>query len=713
MKRRAFIKTSSVVTSAFVIGFYLPSRSRANETPKQENSLKPNAFVEITLDNEINFIMSQVEMGQGTYTTLGMCIAEELNVNWEEINFKAAKVAPVYNSMFGPLMITGGSSSIRGKQLELRKIGAALNEMLIKAASKKWKVRTFDIETKNSKVFNKRTKESFTFGELVTDLAKIDIPKDPKIKDLKDCKIIGKPHARHPKEAWAKVTGKAEFGIDLRIEGMRYAAVLHPTVFGATIKSYDASKAQKRDGVLKIKQIPSGIAVIATHWWIAKEALSDIDVVWDKGNFANISTSDINKEYAQSMKKPGATMRKDGNAKKAFKQAHKVIEANYDFPFLAHAPMEPLGFLAHHEKNKATIWSSSQSQTLALGAAAKVLGIKSEEIVYNTPYLGSAFGRRGPINLDFVVEGLLVAKDEGYPIMTLWTREDDIKLGNYRPKYKNQVKIALDAKGDITALDAKIVSQSIFKGSVFEGSGYKNGVDSAQKEGLADHAYTIKNHDMQAYTMQSPIPVLWWRSVGHTQSAPTLEGIVDEAAFAAGIDPIKYRINMLTDQRFINLLEDVAKKSNWSNIKKEKNVGYGVAIVKSFNSICAQVAKVRVSGNDFKVEKVWCSVDCGFAFNPQNVENQMISSINFGISALKFSEITIKDGAAEQSNFYDYEVARISDAPDIEVSIINSGNNIGGIGGIGEPGVPPILAAVPNALFDATGKRYHSMPIKL
>ena len=710
MKRRDFIKTTSAVTSAFVIGFYLPSKSRADETPKKENSLKPNAFVEITSDNEINFIMGQVEMGQGTYTTLGMCIAEELNVNWEEINFKAAKVAPEYNSMFGPLMITGGSSSVRGKQLELRKIGAALNEMLITAASKKWKVRTFDIETKNSKVFNKRTKESFTFGELVADLSTIDIPKDPKIKDLKDCKIVGQPHPRHPKEAWSKVTGKAEFGIDLRIEGMKYAAVLHPSVFGATIKSYDASKAQKREGVLKIKQLPSGIAVIATHWWIAKEALNDISIVWDKGDFANISTSDMDKEYAQVMKEPGATMRKDGDTKKAFKEAHKVIEANYDFPFLAHAPMEPLGFLAHHEKSKATVWSSSQSQTLALGAAAKVLEIKPEDIIYNTPYLGSAFGRRVPINLDFIIEGLLVAKDEGYPIMTLWTREDDIKLGSYRPKYKNQVKVALDKKGDITAMNAKIVSQSIFKGSPFEGFGYQNGVDLAQKEGLSDHPYNIKNHDMQAYTMQSPIPVLWWRSVGHTQAAPTIEGIVDEAATAAGIDPIKYRINMITDQRFINLLEDVAKKSDWANRKKEKNVGYGVAILKSYNTICAQVAKVRVSGNDFHVEKVWCSVDCGFAFNPQNVENQMIGSINFGISALKYSEITIKDGAAEQSNFYDYEVARISDAPDIEVSIINSGNNIGGIG---EPGVPPILAAVPNALFDATGKRHHSMPIKL
>lgn len=709
MKRRDFLKTTTVATSAFVLGFYLPTKSRANDT-KQEKALQPNAFVEITADNNINFIIGQVEMGQGTYTTLAMCIAEELNVNWEEINFKAATVNPVYNSYFGPLMITGGSSSIIGKQLEMRTIGAAVNEMIISAAGKRWKIRDYDIYTKDSKVFNKKNKESFTFGELVADLSSMEIPKNPKIKDLKDCKFVGHPQPRHPKEAWAKVTGKAEFGIDIRVDGMKYAAVLHPTIFGAKIKSFDASKALKKDGVIKVKEIPTGIAVIAQYWWQAKEALSNIDVVWDEGTFANISEKDLDDEYNKVMQTTGASMRKDGDTKKAFKEASKIIEAEYNFPFLAHAPMEPLGFVAHHEKDKATIWSSAQSQTLTLGATTKVLGVKAENITYNTPYLGGAFGRRGSINLDFVLEGLFVAKDEEYPIMTLWTREDDIKMGNYRPKYKNKVKVALDTHGKIIGFEGKVASQSIFKGSVFEGFGYQNGVDAAQKEGLADHPYNIASHDIEAYTMESPIPVLWWRSVGHTQSAPTVEGIVDEAAFAAGVDPIEYRLKMLTDNRFINILKDVAKKSDWENRKKEKNIGYGVAIHESFGTVCAQVVKVRVSKDDFKVEKVWASVDCGFAFNPQNVENQIVGSINFGIAALKYSEITIKNGAATQNNFYDYVVSKISDAPDVVVSIINSGAKIGGIG---EPGVPPILAAVPNALFDATGKRYHSMPIKL
>ncbi|MGB5920264.1 molybdopterin cofactor-binding domain-containing protein [Arcobacter sp.] len=710
MKRRDFLKTTTAVSAAYVIGFYIPTKSRASETKKDEKALQPNAFVEITPDNNINFIIGQVEMGQGTYTTLAMCIAEELNVHWEDINFKPANIAPIYNSLFGPLMITGGSSSIYSKQLQMRTIGAAVNEMIISAAAKKWKVRAYDVYTKDSKVFNKKTKESMNFGDLVSDLSTMRVPTNPKIKELKDCKFVGKPHSRHPKEMWAKVTGKAEFGIDVRIPNMKYAAVYHPTVFGAKVKSFDASKALKKEGVIKVKQIPSGIAVIAEHWWIAKEALLDINVVWDKDEFKNTSDKELNEQYSKAMEKDGSSMRKDGDSKKAFASADKTIEAEYDFPFLAHAPMEPLGIVVHHEKDKATVWSSSQSQTMALGAITNVLGVKGENVTYHTPYLGGGFGRRGSINGDFVLDGAFVSKDEEFPIMTLWTREDDIKMGNYRPKYKNKVKVALDKHGDITAFDAKVASQSIFKGSPFEAFGFKNGVDGAQKEGLVDHPYDIDSHDMQAFTMDSPVPVLWWRSVGHTQSSPTVEGIVDEAAFAAGVDPIEYRINMLKDHRFINILKDVAEKANWKNRKKEKNVGYGVAIHESFGTICAQIAKVRVTKDDFKVEKVWASVDCGFAFNPQNVKNQISGSINFGIAALKYSEITITNGEALQNNFYDYTVSRISDSPEIEVNIINSGEKIGGIG---EPGVPPILAAVPNALFDATGKRYHSMPIKI
>lgn len=712
MERREFIKTTSVAASTFVIAMHIPQKARANAisaTPKQKE-LTPNAFVEIKADNTINFYIGQVEMGQNTYTTLAMCIAEELNVDWDEINIIGAPVTPAHNHVWGPFMLTGGSSSIIAKQDEFRKVGSALNSMLKEAAALKWKVRTYDVIAKDSKLINKRSKEEFLYGDLVSDLASIKVPSNPKIKDLKDCKIIGKGVKRHPKEAWAKVKGQAEFGIDVRVANMKYAAVLHPSVFGAKLKSFDASKALKRKGILKVKQLPNAVAVIAEKWYLAKEALGDIEVVWDEGENAKVSTKSLHKEYSSMMEKPGAVMKKEGDSAKAFKTAKNIIEAEFNFPFLAHAPMEPLNCVVHDRVDDATIWSSSQFQTLTRGAVAKALGKEADKVEYNTPYLGGAFGRRAPINLDYLMEATFVAKGEAWPIMTLWTREDDIKMGNYRPMYKNKAKVALDEHGNISAFDAKVVGQSIFKGTMFEGFGFKNGVDGAQSEGLSDHPYDIENSFMEGYISKVVPSVLWWRSVGHTQSSPFVESLVDMAAAEAKADPIAYRINMLSDIRHINLLKEVSKLANWEKRKKEKNVGYGVAIHKSFGSIVAQIAKVRILENDYKVEDVWCSVDCGFAFNPLNVENQMISGINFALAATKYSEITLENGAAVQSNFYDYEVARISDAPNIKVSIINSMEQIGGIG---EPGTPPMFAAVANAIFDASGKRYTSFPIKL
>ena len=705
--RRNFIKTSTIAASAFVFALHLPSKAKASETSTKP--LAPNAFIKISSDNTITFLMGQAEMGQGTYTTLAMCIAEELDVNWEEINIQAAQVDKIHYHAWVPLMLTGGSSSITTKHEILRKSGAALNIMLKIAAAQRWKIREFNVKTKDSKVINKQTKETFTYGEIVSDLSKIKVPTNPKIKDLKDSKILGKPYKRHNKEAWAKVKGEAIFGIDVRVPNMKYAAIIHPDVFGAKVKSFDSSKALKRDGVLVVKQIPSGIAIIASHWWIAKEAMKDVSVVWDEGEFKNISTNNLHKEYSALSKLDGNVMRKDGDSKKAFKEADKIIEAEYNFPFLAHAPMEPLNCVVHDQKNTAQIFSGGQIQSVYRDVCAQVLELDASNVTYTNTLLGGGFGRRAAANVDYVLDAAHTAKGEAWPVMTLWTREDDIRMGNYRPMYKNTAKLALDKNGKITAFEATVVGQNIVKNTPFSFL-EKDNVDWAQWEGLSNHPYSIANHKLQAHSPESPIPVLWWRSVGHTQSAPMIEGIIDFAAKEANIDPIEYRKNMLSDKRHINVLDDISRICDWKNIKKEKNVGYGISFVPSFGSIIAQVAKVRVIGKDYKVEKVWCSVDCGFAFNPLNVENQMISGINFGLAATKHSEITIKNGAAVQNNFYDYKVARFSDIPDIEVSIVNSGASIGGIG---EPGTPPIFAAIANALFDATGKRFTTYPIKI
>ncbi|MDD5212686.1 MAG: molybdopterin-dependent oxidoreductase, partial [Sulfuricurvum sp.] len=534
LSRRTFLKNTAILSSAFVVGFYLPVKARADEGAKE--TLHPNAFIQIDADNTITFLMGQAEMGQGTYTALAMCIADELDATWESVHFKAAGIDPVYNSVFGPWMLTAGSTSISTKQLEMRKVGAAVNQMLKQAAAQKWNVSLADVKTKDSHVINLKTGDKFAYGELISEIKTMSIPENPELKALKDCTLIGKPTRRHPSEAWGKVTGQTEYGIDVRMENLKYAAVLHPSVFGATIVSFDASEALKRDGILKIKQIPTGIAVIAEHWFQAKEALNHITVVWDKGEFAKVSSEDLRKEYDDLLHKPGASMRHDGNTAKAFKEAHSIISADYEFPFLAHAPMEPLNCTVHHTGERAKMWTGGQVQTVYRKVCADILGLKPEDVEYNNTFLGGGFGRRAAANADYINDAVYTAKDETWPIMTLWTREDDIRMGNYRPMYKNKARLALNKYGDITAFEAKVVGQPVVKDTIL-GFLFKDGVDWAQWDGLTDHPYSITNHDMQSHSPSSPIPVLWWRSVGHTQTAPLVEGIVDEAAHKAGIDP--------------------------------------------------------------------------------------------------------------------------------------------------------------------------------
>ncbi|RXJ96166.1 twin-arginine translocation pathway signal protein [Malaciobacter molluscorum] len=709
ISRREFVKNTSLATSAFVIGFYAPIKARAKQVEK-DNILEPNAFIQIDKDNTITFLIGQAEMGQGVYSTMSMCIADELDAAWEDIVFLPAPVNPIYNRPGMGIMLTGGSGSITNHQESIRKVGAAVRLMLKKAASKKWKVRVFDVTTKDSYVINKRTKEKLSYGSLVEDIKLMKVPNDVTLKKESEYNLIGKPMKRHPKEVDEKITGEAKFGIDVRVDDMKYAALVQPRVFGAKIKSYDDSKARKMDGVLKIKQIPNEkIAVIAKHWWQAKKASEQIKVVWDEGEFAKMSSKDISNEYEKILNKDdNPIMRQDGNVEKAFEKAYKVVEAKYEFPYLAHAMMEPLNCTVHHNKNRAFISLGSQFQTNVRNLCSEILGVDKDKVEYYNNYLGSSFGRRGPSNFDYVKDAIYVAKDEKWPVQTLWSREDDIKMGNYRPLTKAKVKLSIDKEGIITGFKGTIVNQSLAKGTIFEPFMFKDGIDATQREGFENHPYKIVNNDLRAFCPEYPIPVLWLRSVGHTVSAPVVDCIIDQAAVAANMDPIDFRIKNLKDERFVNLLKYVAKQSDWYNRKKDS--GYGVAIAKSFGSIVAYVIKVKVENNDYKVENVWSAVDCGYAFNPLNVENQILSSVNFAIGYTKYAQITIKNGKAEQNNFYDYEVNRIGDTPNINVGIINSGAKLGGIG---EPGVPPVFPAIANALYDATKKRYTTYPIKL
>lgn len=710
LNRREFIKNSTLVGSAFIIGFNIPIKGIAAKIEKKD-TLNPNAFIKIDKDNAITFYLGQVEMGQGAYTGIAMCIADELDAKWEEIIFEPAPVNEVFNIPGMPMMLTGGSMSIKTQQERVRSVGATLRYMLKTAAAKKWQIRMFDIETKDSYVINKRTKEKLSYGSLVEEIKDIKIPTDVKLKDEKDHFLIGKRVKRHPIEIEEKITGSAKFGIDVRLPNMKYAALIQPRVFGAKIKSYDDSIAKTMPGILKIKQLPNQkIAVIANHWYQAKKAIEVINVNWDNGEFEKISSSDLEKEYKSYLDKDDIpVMKKDGDTTKAFDEAYKIVEAEYSFPFLAHAPMEPLNCTVYHKNNKAYMSVGGQFQTVYRATCAQILGIKPEDVEYYNNYLGSSFGRRANPSSDFVVDAVFVAKDEAWPIQTLWTREDDIKMGYYRPLTVDKAKMAVSKDGKITAFKATVVNQSLVKGTMFEGFMFKDGIDATQREGLESHPYNIANHDLKAFCPSSPIPVLWLRSVGHTTSAPVVESIIDQAAIELGIDPIDFRIKNMKNPRFNKLLENVAKQSSWE--KREKNSGYGVAIAESFGSIVAMVVKVKVENKDYKIENVWSCVDCGYAINPLGVENQIESSVNFTIGYIKSAQITLTNGAVDQNNFYDYEVNRISDAPQsISVEIINSGEKMGGIG---EVGVPAMFAAIINALYDATGKRYTNFPIKI
>ncbi|MGB5919757.1 molybdopterin cofactor-binding domain-containing protein [Arcobacter sp.] len=709
LERREFIKNSTLLTSAFIIGFNLPIKGKAAAIEKS-NVLDPNAFITIAQDNTISFFLGQVEMGQGIYTGIAQCIADELDAKWDEIIFEPAPVKDVFNIPGMPMMITGGSMSIKTQQQRVREVGATLRLMLKQAVAKKWQVRLFDIETKDSYVINKRTKEKLSYGNLVDDIKKIQLPTDIKIKEPKEYRLMGKSLKRHPLEVEEKITGKGIFGIDVRVEDMKYASLVQPRVFGAKIKSYDDSKAKNMPGVLKIKQLPNEkIAVIASHWWQAKNAMEQITVVWDNGEFGNVSSSDLDKEYKDYLTKENNTMRKDGNIDESFKNAHKIVEAEYIFPYLAHAAMEPINCTVHHKKDSAYMSVGGQMQTIYRDVCAEILEVKKENVEYYTNYLGGSFGRRANPTADFIKDAAYVSKNEPYAIMTLWTREDDIKMGYYRPLSYANAKLSLDKDGNITGFKANLINQSLTKGTPFEQFMFKNGIDGTQREGLEDHPYKISSHDLKSFCPDLPVTVLWLRSVGHTVSAPVVENIIDQAANALNMDPLDFRIKNLRNPRYIKLLENVAKQSDWE--KREKNSGYGVAIAESFGSIVAYVIKIKVENNDFRIQNVWSAVDCGYAMNPLGIENQIESAVNFTIGYVKYAQITLTNGAVDQNNFYDYEVNKIKDAPDsIKVEIINSGEKIGGIG---EVGVPPMFAAVINAIADATGKRYTSFPIKL
>jgi len=714
ISRRTFIKASALVVGGLVIAFSIPQAKRfllpgaAKETGNAGESKlpAPNAFLRIGTDNTITVMLAHSEMGQSIWTTLPMLIAEELDADWSKIRVEHASASPAYIHTAYGIQITGGSSTTWSEFDRYRQAGALTRQLLIGAAAEQLGVPAANLKTENGFVISGDTKISY--GDLAEAAAKLETPKAVTLKDPKDWKVIGKATKRL--DGPEKINGTAVFGQDIHFDGLMTAMVARSPVFGGSVKSFDASAAKQVKGVQQVVQVPTGVAVVADNYWAAKQGREALKVEWDLGPNAGLDSKAMLEDFRSKAANPGLVAAQLGDSKATLSKADKLIEAEYALPYLAHSPMEPLNCSVRIEKDACEIWTGTQMQTTDQQAAAKILGLKPEQVKIHTLFLGGGFGRRANPAADFVSEAVQVAKAAGVPVKTVWSREDDVQGGYYRPMYVHKAKIGVDANGFPAAWEQVTVGQSIMLGTPFEAFMIKDGVDATSVEGIADSPYLkqIPNYHVSLHTVKTGIPVLWWRSVGHSHSAFVMESLIDELAHSAKKDPLDYRRALLKGHpRHLAALNLAAEKAEWGK-PLPKGVSRGIAVHESFGSFVAQVAEVSVDQGAVKVHRMVCAIDCGLAVNPDSLKAQMESSISFGLGAAMQSEITFKEGKVQQSNFHDYLVMRMSDMPKVEVHIVQSTEKMGGVG---EPGLPPVAPAVTNAIFAATGKRIRQLPI--
>jgi isoquinoline 1-oxidoreductase beta subunit len=717
ISRRTFIKAGALVVGGLVIAFSIPHAKRflmpgsaadvAPDAAKDAAKLPtPNAFLRIGTDNTITVMLAHSEMGQSIWTTLPMLIAEELDADWSKIKVEHASAAPEYGHTAYGIQITGGSSTTWSEFDRYRQAGALTRALLISAAAEKLGVPTDSLKTENGFVISGDNKISY--GDLAEAAAKLETPKSVTLKDPKDWKIIG--NATKRLDGPEKINGTAIFGQDIQFEGLMTAMVARSPVFGGKLKTFDASATKKIKGVQKVVQVPTGVAVIADNYWAAKTGREALKVDWDLGENASLDSNALFAEYKKLAATTGLIAAKAGDNKTTMAKSERFVEAEYALPYLAHSPMEPLNCAVKIEKDACEIWTGTQMQGTDQAAAAKILGLKPEQVKIHTLFLGGGFGRRANPAADFVSEAVQVAKAAGVPVKTVWSREDDVKGGYYRPMFVHKAKIALDANGMPTAWEHVAVGQSIMLGTPFEAFQIKEGIDATSVEGTADSPYlkSIPNHQVSLHTVKSTVPVLWWRSVGHSHTAFVMESLIDELAHLAKKDPLEYRRALLKDHpRHLAALNLAAEKANWGK-PLAKGLFRGIAVHESFGSFVAQIAEVSVDKREVKVHRIISAIDCGLAVNPDSLKAQMESSVSFGLGAALQSEITFKDGMVVQSNFNDYQVMRMGNMPKVEVYIVQSTEKMGGVG---EPGLPPVAPAVTNAIFAATGKRIRTLPI--
>ncbi len=725
--RRFFLKSTAAAGAGLTLGVYFGDAHAQASGPGKTvgsaaaGSFEPNAFIRIAKDNTVTVIVKHLEMGQGVYTGLPTLIAEELDAAWSQVRAEGAPAdASRYNNLlWGRAQGTGGSTAMANSFDQYRQAGAAARAMLVAAAAERWKVSADSVQVKNGVVFHANGKKA-TFGELADAAGRQPVPASVKVKDAKDFVFIGK-HAPRT-DSKAKSNGTARFTQDVKLPDMLTAVVAHAPRFGQRLAGFDSASVSGIPGVRYVVEIPTGVAIIATTFWAAKKGRDALKVEWDEGTGFKGSSDAMMAEYRRLAATPGKPVRTEGDAAKAIDGAAKKIEAVFEFPYLAHAAMEPMNCVVKLTPDACEIWNGEQFQTGDQFAIAKYTGLKPEQVRLNMLYAGGSFGRRANPASDYVLEAVSIATSlvragkPGIPVKLVWTREDDMKGGYYRPMYLHALRAGLDADGNVVGWQHRIVGQSILAGTAFEAQMVKDGVDMTSVEGASTLPYAIPQLAVELHTTKQGTPVQWWRSVGSSHNAYSTETFIDELAVAAGKDPVAFRKQMLASHpRHLATLALAADKSDWGKPlppgKAGEKRGRGVAVHESFGTVVAQVAEVTVDRDGkFRVDRVVCAVDCGIAVNPDVVRAQMEGGIGFGLSAALYSKITLKDGIVEQSNFHDYPLLRINEMPAIDVHIVPSTAKPSGVG---EPAVPVIAPAVANALAAATGKRLRALPLML
>lgn len=683
-----------------MLGAYFPVRGAAQVA----GVFEPNVWIKITPDDSVRIMLTMIEMGQGVMTSMPMLVAEELDFDWTKIKTEWAPADPRYgNPNFGGQQLTAGSNSVRGMWKLMRESGAAARAMLVSAAAQTWNVPENSVTTDKGVAIHQASGRRLTYGALAAKAATLPVPAKIPLKDPKDFKVLGKDVPRL--DVPDKVNGTAVFGIDVKLPDLLTARVLRSPVFGGKVASFNADKAKAVPGVRNVVQISSGIAVVADNYWAASKGAQAVEVTWDDGPLAALNSAEIMKRYVGLAQEAGKVARNDGDADAVLTGATRKFERQYEAPFLAHACMEPMNCTADVKAGSCDVYVPTQGQTASHQAAIAASGLRPDQVKIYTTYLGGGFGRRG--EADFVIDAVETSKAVGKPVKVVWTREDDIQHDYYRPISYARMWGALDASGQPTVFMQRLVQQSLMKRI---GGLPPNGVDFISLDGAANLPYAIPNVKIEYIENDPGIPFGFWRSVGASFQGFVVEAFVDELATTAGKDPYQFRRDLLGKHpRHLAVLNLAAEKAGWS-MPVARGRGRGIALMECFGSILAQVSEVSVDQSGaVKIHKIVCSVDCGWAINPDTIKAQMEGGIVYGLTAALKGEITIDKGRVVQKHFGDYQMMRVNEMPEIEVYIVPSSEEPGGIG---EPSTALAAGSLVNAIYAATGKRIYSLPIR-